>query len=110
MASRKRKSRDLSRLAEELESAKVDYELTPSKVTKLILLLRQQEYTIKAAQEEFEDKHNELHDQFKATDDSIRRNSLMSMMAKYEESHEMIIEKMESDMEGTKKLLSKVVH
>lgn len=106
----KRKSRDLNKLAEELEMAKADYELTPSKVTKLILLIRQQEYTILANQEEFEDRHGEMLDEFKATDDSIRRKSMMERMNKFEESHEMIMSKIQSDLDGTKKLLSKVVH
>lgn len=106
----KRSSRELELIAKELEQAKVEYELDPTQVSRLVLVIAQQKYAKQASTEEYEARMNSMTDALKSTDDRFERKSLNEKMKRLDENHDMIMSKLEGDIAVTGKMLSKLVH
>lgn len=109
-AKRKGTSNDLESVAKALEQAKVEFEMDPSQVSKLVLVMAQQRYSKQASTDEYEARMNTLTDALKSTDDRFERKSLKEKMKKLDETHDMIMEKLDKDLEITGKMLGKMVH
>lgn len=100
----------ISKLREQVAEAKVEHELTGSEVTRLILLRKQQEYCLHASQEEYETKSNRLVDALRSTDDEFLRRALLEKQKVLDESHDVLVAKMEKDINLTTKMVARLVH